>query len=72
MHRDLRSWLSVRPEYPNFQLNETFFKPFEHLICTEQCDSIVENQVRRNLFVCLFRMNIFFFRLLIQYVNLWN
>jgi len=46
MHRDLRSWLSVRPEYPNFQLNETFFKPFEHLICTEQCDSIVENQVR--------------------------
>ena len=45
MHRDLRSWLSVRPEYPNFQLNETFFKPFEHLICTEQCDSIVENQV---------------------------
>ena len=46
MHRDIRSWLSVRPEYPNFQLNETFFKPFEHLICTEQCDSIVENQVR--------------------------
>ncbi|CAF1082392.1 unnamed protein product [Rotaria sp. Silwood1] len=45
MHRDLRSWLSVRPEYPNFQLNETFFKPFEHLICTEQCDSIVENQI---------------------------
>lgn len=45
MHRDIRSWLSVRPEYPNFQLNETFFKPFEHLICTEQCDSIVENQV---------------------------
>jgi len=59
MHRDLRSWLSVRPEYPNFQLNETFFKPFEHLICTEQCDSIVENQVRRNLFVFLFRINIF-------------
>jgi hypothetical protein len=47
MHRDLRSWLSVRPEYPNFQLNETFFKPFEHLICTEQCDCIVENQVRK-------------------------
>ena len=45
MHRDIRSWLSVRPEYPNFQLNEMFFKPFEHLICTEQCDSIVENQV---------------------------
>ncbi|CAF3346265.1 unnamed protein product [Rotaria socialis] len=45
MHRDLRSWLSVRPEYPNFQLNEAFFKPFEHLICTEQCDSIVENQI---------------------------
>ncbi|UJR38003.1 hypothetical protein I4U23_030685 [Adineta vaga] len=45
MHRDLRSWLSVRPEYPHFQLNETFFKPFEHLICTEQCDSIVENQI---------------------------
>jgi hypothetical protein len=55
MHRDLRSWLSVRPEYPNFQLNETFFKPFEHLICTEQCDSIVENQVKikTKKFVCL-------------------
>mgnify|MGYP006892784373 CR=1 FL=1 len=50
MHRDIRSWLAVRPEYPNFQFNETFFKPFEHLICTEQCDSIAENQVKLDLF----------------------
>ncbi|CAF1130018.1 unnamed protein product, partial [Didymodactylos carnosus] len=45
MHTHLRSYLSVRPEYKNFHMNEEFFKPFEHLICTEQCDSIVENQI---------------------------
>ncbi|CAF0791518.1 unnamed protein product, partial [Didymodactylos carnosus] len=45
MHTQLRSYLSVRPEYQNFHMNEEFFKPFEHLICTEQCDSVVENQI---------------------------